>query len=537
MHRLIVVSLALVSLVLAWFYMAAISRTDPWYRNTDMNIHNMVDALLINSDVRPNPFDQPAVPLKYLLALDYRVRHYLGLLPVWNLKKFGASADPLREIPALIHIERIHSRVLVILFILSAAWLAYTVTREVEPACFTVILLCGSSGLLFHGLLIRPELLCVGFGNVLALACTWRALTARSWWGNHAWLFLAGLLVGLSTLEKLPGICYFGLCYGWCWLAALTSPPGSAPRRTRPPFWGGLLPAAGGAAALALLFLLGKFHEALGPVVITRLRFAAVLIALLPLLLAGLGRRGLGLFTQHRGRELALLGAGVLSALLVSHLLLRGVMSEASAAGYFSGALHFIVDPAPYMKDLLYAKQESGHAFMMFVDHAPFLFVGATAIAIGAGLVRSIPLQLKAFIALLWVGALGMTYVMSKRHHLAQYDIFPEVPLLLVLTLSLYAFAASWQERHRANAGHWAVPLVFTAGLLLMLTSYFRVRPIYDHYQSDADLPVNSLTLTFLYDHDEHAEAYLTIMKTHYGSRDAFAKTLQQYLADPAHRY
>src|SRR4051812_48938204 len=98
-HRQLVAGLAFGALLLAWFYLAAISRQDPWYRNTDMNIHNVADALPLNSGQSPAMVDQPAFPTKFLLALDYRVRHYLGFLPVWNLKKFGDSPDPLREIP------------------------------------------------------------------------------------------------------------------------------------------------------------------------------------------------------------------------------------------------------------------------------------------------------------------------------------------------------------------------------------------------------------------------------------------------------
>lgn len=538
LHRLVVASLAVISLIFAWFFMAHISRTDPWYRNTDMNMHNLVDALSINSDVRPNPFNQPALPLKYLLALDYRIRHELGELRVWNLKRFGASSDPLRELPQLIRLERVHSRVLVIIFIFAAAGLTYSVTRKIESAYYTVILLCGSSGLLFHGLLIRPELLCVGFGNILALLCTWRAGTVRSWLSNHVWLFLAGLLVGLATLEKLPGIFYLVLCYGWCWVAAFASASAeSRSHQEQPPFWGGLLAAAGGTAAFGLLALLSNSHDALGPVVILRLRAAAAVVAVLPLLLLWPVRNRFVLFLLDRGRELALLGGGLLTALLLSHLLLRGVMSASNAAEFFAGALHFVVNPSPYLKDLLDAKPETGRVFMLFVEQTPLLFVGATAVAIGVGLMRSIPLQLRAFIALLWTGAVGMALVMSKRHHLAQYDIFAQVPLLLVLSLSLSALGTWWLELRQATTSHWAVPVIITASFVLMLTVWFRLQPMYEGYQNDAGLPVNGLTLTFLYDHDAHTTTYLEIMKTHYGDREQFATRLGSYLADPANRY
>ena len=32
-------------------------------------------------------------------------------------------------------------------------------------------------------------------------------------------------------------------------------------------------------------------------------------------------------------------------------------------------------------------------------------------------------------------------------------------------------------------------------------------------------------------------DAYIQLMKEHYGTREEFAKALELYLADPAHRY
>src|ERR1022692_712362 len=262
--RIVLIALAIGSLFFVQVQMANVARTDPWYRNTDMNIHNMVDALAMNSGLPPNRLDQPGTPTKFLLALDYRILHFADHLPVWNMKKFGASPDPLRQIPPLIQIGRIHSRVFLLAFILSAGWLAYQVTKEIYAPCLTVILFSGCAGLLFHGLLTRTELLCVFAGNILALLCTWQATATRQWAKRHLWLFLAGLLIGLSIFEKLPGVCYVALCYGWCWLAALEDPVPTAGESKR--YWWSLLPAAAGVAVLGLLVQLSPHHDMLGPV-------------------------------------------------------------------------------------------------------------------------------------------------------------------------------------------------------------------------------------------------------------------------------
>ena len=541
-HRFVVSALAALALAIVWCFMFSISSEDPWYRNADMNVHNMVDALAINSNLAPNPFAQPGVPLKYLLAIDYRIRHHFGLLPIWNMKKLGDSPDPLRAIPALIRIERVHSRILVIALILAAAGLTYSVTREFDAACLSIILLCGSAGLLFQGLLSRPELLCVGFGNVLALWCTWQSTSTQRWPAKHGWLFLAGLLGGLATLEKLPGICYVLVCYGWCWLAALIamregSEPAKVEHLPRPHFWSGLLPAAGAGATLWVLFQLDQFHDDLGPVVLWRLRFAATFITVLPLLAQCDGRSRLGTFLLERARELALLGGGTLAAIPLSYLALRGVLTSQPASQYMTGVLHFLVNPAPYMDSFLGGQEESRQALLASLRETPFLFGSTILVTLAICLVRSVSLRLKAFIGLLLVTALGLTYLMSKRHFADQYSIFPQVPLLLVWSLSLSALLYGRRTGLPKYYVHWTTPLAFSAAFILTVTVYLRVQPKYYHYQDDVCLPVSNLTLTFLFDHDAHTAAYLRLMKEHYSDRITFAKRLDLYLADPANRY
>ncbi len=538
-HRLVILSLAALALAFAWFCMAAISRDDPWYRNTDMNIHNMVDALAINSDLSPNPFAQPGVPLKYLLALDYRVRHEFGVLPVWNMRKFGQSPDPLREIPRLIQIQRVHSRILVMALILAAAGLVHAITRQVDSACLTIILLCGSSGLLFHGLLSRPELLCVGFGNVLALLCAWRATSLSPGMGKYTWLFVAGLLCGLAMLEKLPGICYLAVCCGWCWLSAWVArpdSPGELPAG-KADFWYGCLPAVAAGMVFWLLFALGRFHDALGPVVLLRLRLAAAIIGLLPLLALWPVRSPLGRFLVVRVRELALLGGGALVAFPLIYGLLRGVMSEPQAANYMTGVLHFLVNPAPYMETLASAEPTLTREFSRFLMEAPVLFAGAFVLTIALCLARSVPRQLKALAGLLLVTGMGMALLLSKRHFYAQYGIFPQVPLVLACTLSLYGLSLRRATGDPAGGPHWTAPLVITVAFLLMFQAWFDTRFKYNFYQDDANLPVSPLTLTFIFDHDAHIPAYRQIMRDRYGTREEFARILDQYLADPANRH
>ncbi len=535
------VLLSLAVLVLTWFSLEAISRGDPWYRNLDMNSQNTADALAINSGLSPNLIDQPGVPMKFLLALDFRTRHFVGQLPVWNLKKFGASADPLREIPALIRVGRTHSRILVMGFIIAAAALAYSVSRSFTVACLTVILLAGSSGLLFHGLLTRPELLCVGFGNVLALLCTWCGTLPAPWLRQHLWLLLAGFFCGLAALAKLPGVCYLALSYGWCWLAALTADK-TAPvpiilGAEEDGFWRGLLPAAATGGTLWLLFQLSAFQDdELGAVAVGRLRFAAVAIGVLPLLALWPGRRPTWRFVLARSRELTLLGAGALAAFPVGYLLLRSTMPEPAALDYIARTLRLLADPAAMMK-IHAANQQVGEAFLTFVRRDAFLFLATPALVISLAFVPRVPPRLKAFLVLLLAGGVGLTLLLSKRHFAAQYSLFAQVPFLLVWALGLHQLAGWAAQAWGPWLRRLALVVVIGAGAAFLLTAHRRTWLKYEGYQDDAMLPLNNFSLTFLFDHDAHTATYLKIMREHYGNREQFARALEDYLANPDNRY
>lgn len=530
------VLMALVVVILTWFSLDAISQRDPWYRNMDMNIHNTADALAINTRLAPNLIDQPGLPLKFLLALDFRVRHHLGQLPVWNLEELGRSPDPLREIPALIRAGRTHSRILVMGFIIAAAALAYSVSRSPAAACLAVVLLASSSGLLFHGLLTRPELLCVGFGNVLALLCTWRGTLPGPWLRSHLWLLLAGFFGGLAALAKLPGICYLALCYGWCWLAAFTAAVPAASRAEENGFWRGLLPAATAGGMLWLLFRLSAHQDdALGAVAMGRLRFAAVAVGVLPLLVLWPGRHPAWRFLLARSRELALLGGGALATFPVGYLLLRSVLPEPVALNYIARTLHLLADPAALMR-IVAANQNVGKVFLTFVRQDAFLFLATPALVACLAFIPRVPSRLKAFLALLFAGGVGLTLLLSKRHFLAQYSLFAQAPFLLVWTLSLHQLAG-WAE-HGLGLWRRRLALVVAVGAVaaFLLTAHRRTQHKYENYQNDAMLPLKDLSLTFLFDHDAHTAAYLRIMREHYGDRKQFARTLDHYLADPANR-
>ena len=70
----------------------------------------------------------------------------------------------------------------------------------------------------------------------------------------------------------------------------------------------------------------------------------------------------------------------------------------------------------------------------------------------------------------------------------------------------------------------------------MLVTAYWRVAPKYGVYASGTGLPVNQLSVTFLFDHNAHPKEYREIMHERYGARDDFIAALERYLADPNHR-
>ena len=535
-YRWLLICLAVVFPLIAWQDMAGISQGDPWYDNADVNLHNVVDALAINSNISPARVDQPGLPGKFLLALDYRIRHFTGFLPVWNLRKFGNSRDPLRELTVLVRIGRAHSRILVMLFLLTAAGTVYAVTRSPETALCALILLCASAGLLFQGLVNRPELLCSWFGTVLLPFCLWRFAASDGGHARPAWLFAAGMAAGLGILAKEPALYFLPASIAWCWVVASTTQEvsGTAPERSR--LGPVLLPLVTSAAFFSLMRSLVAAPDAMTAVATFRLYIVAGLVAALPLAAAYRGRNRLGGFFVQRSLELAWIGGGALAAILLAYAALRTVMTQLPALTCLARVLDFVAHPDPLVKYFLSSTPHPGGEFLRFVRESPLLFLGATAVAVAVVLRRAIPARFKALIGLLWLNALVLPAILAHSYFQEPFSVFAQVPLGLVVVLGLFELGV-WRAAAPSQAGHWAVPLLLAATTVLVLTVNLRLEAKQRVYRTETDSPVSNLTLTFLYDHDAHPERYRQVMREHYGTREQFSTTLQQYLADPAHRY
>ena len=324
--RRLVVGLGLLALTIAWITMAGLGWATPWYRHVEISPPTLSNALALNTALLPAGHHEPGLLTSYSLALDWRLRHHAGSPVAWNLAAIGQSGEPLAELRSLVHAGRAHSRLLVILLIICGGALACAVIPGLESGSFSVALLCSSAGLLYHGVVVRPELLGCGLGVGMLLS-VWLGTAASTWWQHQRGLFIAGLCGGLAAVAQPSGLFYLLVGYSWCWLAGLTAP---GPRPGRPGLYPGLLPLACAVVLLALA------HQAtvagtLTAVTGERLRGFALLAGLLPLLALWPDSGRAGAFLRERAGEFALLGSGALGALILAFVALRAILPAEAA--------------------------------------------------------------------------------------------------------------------------------------------------------------------------------------------------------------
>ena len=529
------VLLAIFSLCWAWGTMSCISRHDPWYRNTDMNVHNVADAISLNAGYSVGTVDQPATATKFLLALDFRIRNALGLLPVWQVKRFARSPEPLRDLARLIRAGREHNRALVMLLILAASVFVGQVTRRVDTACLAIMLLCGASGLLFHGLLLRPELLCTLFGGVLAPYAVWIA----GWYSRPTrrflWLCLSGFSIGVALLAKLAALYYLLLLLAWVIIyPSLTTSDEEIASDTRRAIATCLL---AGSSSLVLLLVVGLQPESIDPIASARLRFASVVIALLPLGAQFAAQSPTGRFIRRRVLAFSALLAGALLAVPLCFGMLRTILPASTAAAYMAKILNTVFYPDALVKiftqeGMVHRLHEMGR----FLLETPALFTSTSCLVAILCILRGIPRSIRSMTLLLLAQGIGMVVMMSKRQFTDQYGIFAHVPLLVIWPIGLAGLDEWWRNRVSPGEQNWPVALVASGAIILVAAMPLALAPKYNRFQNDASLPVSDLTVTFLYDHAAHPQAYLDAMKRHYPTRREFVEALDLFLLNPANR-
>ena len=530
--KILFMGLALFMMLVSVRNLAEISKSDPWTHNLDMDVCNAVDSLLINSGIRPGA-DQPGLVMKSLLAMDYRIRHRLGYLDVWNLGGLDAQPNPLTAIPNLISAGREHSRILVSAFIAMVGVVIFVLCRSVKMAALGVIFVAGSSGLMFHGLLVRPELLCTLLGQVLALACIWCGIQAgfRPWGG--LWFAAAGLCAGFAILEKLPGLLYLFIYCTWVIGDALvqkTLVNVAGPSSKRLPGWrkdlSCILILVG--ATVGFVLFLDRHSGEIKPFQVTRLLLISGALAggafliYLPLF------EKLGHGLQVSLRRFLLLGSGAMVSLPLSYLFLWPTMGKSAASNYLAQVVRVIISPTETIK--AYASNTKVFSeFIKFIAHNPWLYAFASLATIIIWIFVKGRYRLRVACTFLLITALGVAMMMAKRYWAPQYIIFTQVPALLVIILCLHliyeSYVVGWRPR-------WA--FLFWAGIssgacAWTVINIQELNSWYPKYQSGY-LTEISCQVDMLYSSGIYPSDYLSLMKKHYGSADSFQKKLRDLL-------
>jgi hypothetical protein len=533
--RILFLLLGAAGLALAWYVATVFSRDDPWYNHTDDGFPTIVNALALNSGVPPGTGGRPELTTTYLLALDLRLRHFLGGLPVWNLRRLDAQVDPVRAMSGLIGILRTHNRILLLGCLVASGMLAWTVSRTIEGVGLALALMAGCSGLVLQAILGRAELLCLATGSILGAACLWRAAECSGSRRLH-WLMLAGFLGAGATFTLAYGVWYLVSSYAWCWITALlrrTDGTREAGRQQGTDYWQNISPAVTAAAVLVLLHLLVQLDEQVNATAILRLRLAALLAALLPLLRPAEGRTITGRFLRSRGLDLAYLLAGAMGAILAAWFLLRLVLPAEQARQATLRVLSQLGDPTGGLPDLPAATPARVRGLLHQLGAAPFLPLATLAFSTlawrrqGEGMIRAVLLLLLA-------NGLGPAFLAAGSLHHPAHGLYFQASFLLACVVALGALGI-WEPRGPAERS-WAAPLIFTGAAVLLVTVPLRLRPLADSCQTESTPPLAQTTVTCLYEHRYHPDAYSKLMLRHYHGRGDFIRALETYLADPAHR-
>ena len=515
--------LAVVSFSVAIGSLVKISKFDPWVHNLDMDINNVANALFINADQPGGMFDQPGLPMKVLLAWDYRLRHKTGGLTVWNFEELESSQDPISAIPLLVDVGRVHYSALVGLFILGVGFLVFEITRNFGSAALGVILASGSSGLLFHGLLSRPELLCAFFGLVAGIFFMWRGTKA----GLHGlWLFGAGVCVGFATLTKLPGVIFSLIFCGWILVHEIF---GILEKRQQAAGEGDQQPASGLVwSSLLVIAACGStwwiVHGLIGPPIginlvdANRLQLAAGGLACFTFLILILRVR-----LPVRVHRVILGFLAIVGGALASLPMLRTTMSARGAGHYIKNVIHTLVTPSDTIS--AYASNTRVPVeFIKFLKHDQWLFaVAGVSIVLSVFFFRG-QRRLHVVLVVFYALAAAMAALLARRYFIIHYVIFVQVPLVIVLALSFDQLRKQLMIVRGRTAAWMATAGAGLISFALVFFGVARLKREYASYQGYADL---SNQVEMLYRTGSLPGDYRRLMVKRYGDAANFERSLR----------
>ena len=183
-----------------------------YWRNADMDLVLIYNALALNDGKPQAFFDHPAYLTILSVEFWYRLLHALGLLDAWKLSAIPSAAD----VPAFdaamtgaVRAGRLLALLIAAVSVLIFAGLARVILRDWRVALFATLAFALSGGIAVHSRILRTELVAacpVIFALMILIAVGRRASIARP----LAMAMAAGLCV-LGLENKVQAILLIGV--------------------------------------------------------------------------------------------------------------------------------------------------------------------------------------------------------------------------------------------------------------------------------------------------------------------------------------
>lgn len=178
-----------------------------YWRNADMDLVVVYNALLLNDGRAQNYFDHPGTLTILSLAAWYRALHAFGLIEIASFAQLPPASDVAAfesAMTALVRIGRLYSLIAGFALLSLMAFLLKRILRDWRLALLGAFALAFSGGMADHIRILRTELLSAGFVT-LALLLLIRAARTPSLW-RPLWIGLAALFCALGLINKVQAI-------------------------------------------------------------------------------------------------------------------------------------------------------------------------------------------------------------------------------------------------------------------------------------------------------------------------------------------
>lgn len=178
-----------------------------YWRNADMDLVVIYNALLLNDGRAQSYFDHPGSLTILSLAATYRALHALGLIEIVSFAQLPPALDVAAfeaAMTALLRWGRLYSLITGLALLAAMTFFLKRILRDWRLALLGTFALAFSGGMADHIRILRTELLSAGFVTLALLMLIHAARTPSLW--RPFWIGLAALLCALGLANKVQAI-------------------------------------------------------------------------------------------------------------------------------------------------------------------------------------------------------------------------------------------------------------------------------------------------------------------------------------------